>query len=100
VNGQIRVFGNMARIMPSNKRARLQEASFNPSPTSVCQLYTCQRPFEEKRTKGRKQLFCSIACRVKFFQMARIVGAAILKKTLTDPEAENYVRTLLTELPG
>ena len=88
------------KIMPFTKRARLQEWSFNPSVTSVCQFHGCQRQFKEKRTKGRKQLFCSIACRVKFFREARIVGASILKKAITDPETENYIRNLLAESPG
>ena len=96
---ETRVMGKIGRIKPCNKLARLQEGSLNLSQASVCQFHGCQRQFKEKRPKDRKQLFCSITCRVRFFQEARIVGASILKKALTDPEAENYIRNLLAESP-
>jgi hypothetical protein len=73
-----------------NKRARLAEAF-------SCQLPTCRRPFTA-RVQGKKQLFCSISCRVTFFKQARAIGAVLLKKALLDPEAQNYMEGLLKEV--
>ncbi len=84
------------KIMPFTKRARLQEASTDTYQTSTCQLYSCQRPFKPKSTKGKRQIFCSPACRVKFFREARIIGAALLRKSLAGTEAENYVSNLMS----
>jgi hypothetical protein len=79
---------------PFIKRARLQEALLSAPTASLCQLYTCQHPFESKRAKGKKQLFCSIGCRVKFFQEARVIGAALLKKAIRDSKARDWVIAL------
>jgi len=75
------------KIMPSTKRASLREASTKALQASMCQLYTCRRPFEPKGAKGKKQVFCSVACRVRFFREARVIGAALLRRSLTDPNA-------------
>lgn len=60
---------------------------------SKCLLRSCREPFEP-RHGGREQSFCSPGCRVAFFREARVVGAALLKKSLVDPGAENYVKDL------
>lgn len=76
-----------------NKSARLGTPRLR---TFSCQLLSCRKPFTA-RVQGKKQLFCSIPCRVKFFEEARAIGAALLKRALTDPEAEAYLKGLLEE---
>ena len=88
----------VTRISASGERARLPQASKNLSTASHCQLYSCKRLFEQKRVNGKKPLFCSIPCRVAFFKEARDIGNALLKRCLTDPEAENYVKGLLEKI--
>ena len=83
----------VGKIRPFTKRARLPQAQKEPSIGS-CQLYTCRRPFEPRRTKGKKQVFCSITCRVKFFQEARIIGAALLKRAVRDSKARDWIIAL------
>ncbi len=68
---------------------------------SLCLLPTCRKPFVQKklsgRLGGRRREFCSPDCKDEFFQLARRVGAALLKRAVTDPEAENWVRDLRRE---
>jgi len=73
------------------KRARYSDAS---PVGSKCLLRTCRESFEP-RQGGREQEFCSPTCRVTFFREARVVGAALLKRSLTDPEMENLIEDLL-----
>ena len=79
---------------PFIKRARLQEALLSASTASLCQLYTCQHPFESKRAKGKKQLFCSVECRVRFFREARVIGTSLLKSAVRDSKARDWVIAL------
>jgi hypothetical protein len=62
--------------------------------SSTCLLRSCLGSFMP-RIKGKRQLFCSPTCRVAFFWEARVIGAALLKRSLVDPGAENYVKDLL-----
>ncbi len=87
------------------KKSRLSKSALTKTVSqtaSLCKLPTCRKPYIQKelpgRLGGRKREFCSLGCKEEFFQLARRIGVALLKRSLTDPEAENYVKGLLEEI--
>lgn len=94
--------GNVkGKMAGGGKKSRLSKSALIKT-VSLCELPTCRKPFPQKnlsgRLGGRKREFCSLGCKGEFFQLARRIGAALLKRSLTDPEAEKYVKGLLEEI--
>ena len=60
----------------------------------LCGGISCKVEFQPTR---RDQGFCSPSCRVKFFRVARKLGAALLKGSRTDPGLKVIAARLLKE---
>jgi ribosomal protein S21 len=94
--------GEMVKEAKKAKVHRQKQAKTVLKTVSLCLLPTCRKPFIEKkllgRLGGRRREFCSPGCKEEFFQLARRVGAALLRRVLADPEAEKYVKGLLEKV--
>lgn len=76
----------MVREAKKAKVHRQKQAKKVSKRVSLCLLPTCRKPFVEKklsgRLGGRRREFCSPDCKNDFFQLARRIGADLLRANL------------------